>query len=118
MTDEHGKKITPPGNPRYLVNLVQLNRDQEYLRDTLLYNNFQRSLLFDDLESAMAYRAYLVRINISPPLIFTMEGERISARAVLNPSPSGKCPADMDFIFGELSTSEGMSAMNTIERGE
>ena len=118
MTDAQGRKITPPGHPRYLVNMVQLTRDQEHLRDTLLYNNFQKSMLFDDLDSALAYRAYLVKINISPPLIYTMDGERISARAVLNPSPSGKCPQDLEFIFGELSTSEGKSAMNTIEKGK
>jgi hypothetical protein len=98
--------------------MIRLDSDKEYLRDTLLYNVFGRSLLFDNLETALDYRSYLVAMSIQPPLIFTLEGDRVSARAVLNPTPQGKCPADLEFLYGEQSNSEGLKSFNFAKKGK
>lgn len=45
-----------PGSPQHLVNMIKLLPTHEHLRDTLFWNIFRDSILFNDLKSAMAYR--------------------------------------------------------------
>lgn len=44
------------GHPKYLVNLIQLTEENEHLRDTVFWNIFKSALVFDDFESAVAFK--------------------------------------------------------------
>jgi len=90
----------PSGNPRYMVNMIQLNSEFEYLRDSVFFALFNKALLFDDMESASEYRKALVDKGIHPPPIYSLSGERFSSQGVLDPK-AGKLPKELQFVFGE-----------------
>jgi len=93
-------RVRPSGNPRYMVNLIQLNSEYEHLRDSVFFAVFGRSLLFDDMESASEYRTFLVRKGAYPPPIFSLSGEKFLSQGVLDPK-AGKIPKELQFVFGE-----------------
>jgi hypothetical protein len=84
IRSNHGAGLA--GNPRYLVNLVQLPPQQEHLRDTLVFGVFGTSLLLDDLASALALRKSLLSKNRKPPPMWTLEGDRVPANGVMSPT--------------------------------
>ena len=92
-------KIDHRGNPRYLVNLIQLDAETEHLRDTLFYAIFDRALLFDDQESALAYQKKVIAEKKRPPTIMTMQGDKFLPDGLLN--PQSKMPERVPFVFGE-----------------
>jgi hypothetical protein len=81
--------------------MIKLQREREHLRDTLFYNIYQKSIIFDDMKSALAYRQALIRQEIQPPTIYTLHGERITGNALLDPSANARLPSTMEFIYGE-----------------
>ena len=81
--------------------MIRLKPDLEFLRDTLLFNMFGNSVLFNDMNSALDYRKYLVQNDIRPPSMYTLEGTRLTSQALLDPGPSGTKPERLDFVFGE-----------------
>ena len=117
--------IPAPGNPVYLVNLIQLPKKHERLRDSLFYNMYRNNMLFDDVESANAYRKYLLDKKHAltkvaqtrdgqgagsgsnrsgatvppPPTIFTRDGFKIAADGLMNPRVGqGKMPDRMFMV--------------------
>jgi hypothetical protein len=92
------------GNPEYLVDLISLN--DEALRDTLFYNVFKRALLFDDLDSAIEYRQFMVKKKRNVPTIFTRTGEKLPQEGQLDPI-GGRLPENLDYIFGQMKPQHG-----------
>lgn len=45
-----------PGNPEYMVNILKLDKDKEYLRDSIFFQMFRSAILFDDMDTAAAYK--------------------------------------------------------------
>ena len=85
----------------YQVNIIQLEPANEHLRDTIFFNIFRNSILFDELHDALEYRRYLVRNKIPPPKMYTLGGDVLDATAVLDPNPTSKLPVQQTFVFGE-----------------
>lgn len=83
------------------VNLLHLKPDLESLRDTLFFNIFNNAILFDDMNSALDYRQYLVQNDIRPPSMYTLQGTKVTSQAVLDPGPGGMKPSRLDYVFGE-----------------
>ena len=81
--------------------MLQLKPEYEYLRDTLFFNIFSTSILFDDMNAALDYRKYLVQNEIRPPSMFTLQGTKLTSQAVLDPGPGGTKPDRLDYVFGE-----------------
>ncbi len=92
--------IKARGNPRYLANMVQLNPEDEHLRDSVVNTLFGTTLLFDDLDAATDYRSSLIAKDTKPPIIFTVTGDKIAANGVLDPR-GGRKPPRLEYIFGE-----------------
>jgi hypothetical protein len=100
------------------INLLQLNPDLEYLRDTLFYQFLGNALIFDDLDSATNYRRSLVARNQPVPLIITMDGIKLAKDGVLNSAAgAGTLPSNLDFVFGSQSFST-TDEYQRIEAGE
>ena len=62
-TEEMRRQVLPlpdlshqPGHPQYLVNMVKLAPDKEHFRDTIFWNIFRNSILFDTIETANQFR--------------------------------------------------------------
>lgn len=81
--------------------MIKLPRDREQLRDTLFFNIYQKSILFDDMKNALVYRQSLIRQEIQPPMLYTLRGERITGNALLDPSANAKLPSTLEFVYGE-----------------
>ena len=71
------------GNPEYLAELITLS--DESLRDTIFFNVFKRQLLFDNLETAIQYRQWMVKKRKSVPTIYTRTGEKLTQEGQLDP---------------------------------
>ena len=71
------------GNPEYLAELITLS--EESLRDTIFFNVFKRQLLFDNLETAIEYRQWMVKKKKVVPTIYTRTGEKLSQEGQLDP---------------------------------
>ena len=60
----------------YLIELIQLPKQYEYLRDTLFFNIFGMTILVDTLDDAVAYRKLLISEKKSRfPKIITRQGD-------------------------------------------
>jgi len=71
------------GNPEFLAELITLT--DESLRDTIFFNVFKRQLLFDDLETAIQYRQWMVQKRRVVPTIYTRTGEKLGQEGQLDP---------------------------------
>ena len=89
------------GNPRYAVNLIELDDKHEYLRELVFYNIFQRTVIIENLEAALKYRKLLIAQKIKPPPVYTLSGERITSDGVLNPQRNNKIPNELSVVFGQ-----------------
>lgn len=94
------------GNPKYLVNLINLPFEKEHLRDTLFYNIYKNSMLFDDMDTAFAYRKAAMekfkrRTGPKPPKIFTRDGYSIGTDGVRDPTASGRMPHELKNVYGQ-----------------
>lgn len=94
-------KSLPLGNPKLLVNLIQLDQDNEDLRESIFYSIFENSLLFDDNISAKAYRDWFLQHGRgSMPDIFTKEGVKFDRRGIIW-RRNVDDPTELQYIFGE-----------------
>lgn len=93
---------SPSGNPQYLVNLIELNDDNESLRDTVFYNIFRDAILFDTLADGVEYRSLCVRQRRNCPTIYTRDGGFISSSGLLDPTAKLDPSKELEFMFGEL----------------
>jgi chromosome segregation ATPase len=91
--------LNDPGNPRYLVNMIQLDRDHESLRDTLFFAMFDRTLLFDDKDSALSYQKKKIDMGVRPPAVLTMQGDRFLGDGVFDPTL--RVRKEPQLMFGE-----------------
>ena len=81
--------------------MIQLDPEKEYLRESLFSAVFGTSLLFDDLESAMAFREQRKQTAGRVASLFTRDGNRIGGEGILDPSAGrGVRPKTLSFIFG------------------
>ena len=53
------------------------------------------------MNAALNYRHYLVQHDIRPPSMYTLQGTKVTAQAVLDPGPGGMKPSRLDYVFGE-----------------
>ena len=93
------------GNPEYLVNLIQLPSDNEYLRDTVFYNMFGTAILFDDLETLMAYRKECITRKRRTSHAYTRSGDFVPRDGFLDPRNKINLeaqPSNRDFVFGAM----------------
>lgn len=88
-----------PGNPQYLVNIIRLKREDEYLRDSLFHAIFGTSILFDDMNSAGSYRRHCIENGINCSTLYTRDGGRIGAEGLMD--PGDRIPESFSFVFGE-----------------
>eukprot|EP00605_Chrysophyceae_sp_TOSAG23-4_P001164 GSChrysophyteH1.ASY1.ANO1.1272.1 assembled CDS len=92
-------KLSGKGNPRYCVNVIQLDREYEYLRDNLFWSIFSNSIIFDTTDDALDYKKRKISSGVRPPLILTMEGDRFPADGIYDPNL--KVPRNVQIMFGE-----------------
>ena len=63
------------GNPRYMVNIIQLRPDNERLRDSIFHAIFGRNVLIDTLNDAVEYTK---KCGSNPaPNFFTLTGDTL-----------------------------------------
>ena len=105
-----------PGNPRYMINILQLSPENEHLRDTLFWDLLRNTILIDDFPSAIKYRREFIRENRSPPSIYTMNGDRLDSTAVFLPSTPFN-EGTLSFVFGQLSLVDSNLVINA-EKGK
>ena len=55
--------------------MVKLDAENEYLRDSVFYDIFGQSILFDDMDHAVEYRTQLLQKNKKPSNIYTLKGD-------------------------------------------
>ena len=92
-----------PGHPQYLINLIRLQPQLEYLRDTLFYAIYKDSLLFDTLDSALNYKRKCFQQNRQVGNLYTLQGDRILSNGILNPDKSAKLEgARLRFVYGQF----------------
>jgi hypothetical protein len=114
-----------PGNPRMMINLLQLTPENEELRDTLFWNIFSSSILFDNLSAALDYRREIVKAGLPIPFIYTVNGDRLDGTAMLSPVHTGSTSSassssspisetQLSYIFGEQILT-GSTLLLTIE---
>ena len=85
------------------MNLVQLRKSQEHLRDTVFWTGLGESLLFEDFESALAYASECRKQHTRLPPLYTIKGERVDPSGALNPTKgSGNIPDNLPYIFGQM----------------
>ena len=71
--------------------MIQLKPDQEHLRDSVFFSVFRDKIVFDTMESAMAYRSDIIGHSGGMrriPTIYCRSGEIIAADGLQDPSQS------------------------------
>lgn len=87
----------------FAVNLLEFTRENGYLRSTLFWNLFQKTIVVKDLKSGQIYREHLTKMRQSCPTILTRDGNMIASDGLMD--PKRRCPArieDLKFSFGAL----------------
>ena len=84
------------------MNLIELPASHEHLRDTIFYNLFHNSIIFDDFTNATAYRREIVSHGMRVSNIYTLTGERIGSSGVFDPSSKNKLPRALPIVFGQM----------------
>lgn len=98
------------------VNMVELRKHEEHLRDTVFYTALGESLLFQDFESALAYASECRRQGTRLPPLYTLKGERVDPSGALNPAKGqGNIPDDLPYVFGQLPSTESEDGRNVTE---
>jgi chromosome segregation ATPase len=91
---------TIPGNPQYMVNMIQLDPAREHLRETIFYHMFQSTIVVDDLRSGHQLQDWLIRNQMFRSAIVCRTGEKLEPSGILEPQQRGgeDMPA---YVFGE-----------------
>ena len=83
------------------VNLIQLDAKNEPLRDSLFYHIFKRTLLFDDMDTALAFRRSQISQDKQPPKIYTLGGKKVGTDGILDPDAGRRQDnKNLKFVFG------------------
>ena len=83
------------------MNLIQLDPKNEHLRDSLFYHIFKRTLLFDDMDTALAYRRSQISQDKQPPKIYTLAGKKVGTDGILDPGAERRQDSrNLKFVFG------------------
>ncbi len=90
------------GNPRYLVNIIQLPPEKEYLRNKVFRLIFRESILFERFDHAVGYRK---KTKDSSANLYSLDGLRILSNGLYDPARN-KLPKDLKDIFGALPPSQ------------
>ncbi len=106
------------------INMIQLSRNNEHLRDTLFYSIFRESILVDNVESAMNFREKFLldcraqKVQKNPPTLFCRTGDKIGSEGIMDPQ-KGKLSmrSDLTFVFGQIPT-HNREEFKAIEEGE
>jgi hypothetical protein len=106
------EKIKANGNPEFLVNLIRLREENEHLRDTVFWGVFKKSLLFDSMATATAYREKEIKAGRSVSTIVTRTGDIITADGVLDPNAKIPNKSGLRMIFGQLPPAEDRDVAN------
>lgn len=99
--------IQAEGNPRYMVNLIELSEEDEKLRDTLFFNLLRHSLVFTTKDAALKYRSWCRERLTMCGKIFTEDGWKIDQSGFVEVNTclrgrGGAPPTRLDFVFGEI----------------
>lgn len=107
----------PPGfrsRIDFAVNLLQFQEKYKYLRSTLFWSVFSRTIVVKDLEHAQKYREHVVKLKQPCPAILTMNGDLIASDGLMD--PGRRCPPSMrqlKYTFGELPPTEKHEYQNS-----
>jgi hypothetical protein len=105
-----------PGQPKYVVNELQLLDHHEHLRDTVFWKSLNKMLVFDDLAKLEEYREYMcAKMRVHGMLLALKEGVKVDSTGILDPSATlnhymarreqqGRPP--LPFCFGSLPQGE------------
>lgn len=93
------------GNPRYMVDILQLDADREGLRNTLFQLVFQNMVLIDTLDDALILRQRLKERGQRHPTIYTLTGDRIPSSGLLDPTM--RPPTSFQCVFGAQDVRKG-----------
>ena len=89
------------GSPRYVVNMIELENENEYLRDSLFFAIFDRTILFADSESALAYQRKIFDLGQRPPTLLTMKGDKFRGDGMFDPNLQVRNDKEPQVMFGE-----------------
>lgn len=121
-TDRRRKILPYPklGDIRYVVNEVQLLTKDENLRESLFYDLFRQTIIFETMEEMNEFKQYCVQIKQRHPMILVIKEGIKSSGGLLDPSNTldkymernvkqGKPP--IPYVFGSMPN--GDSTKNT-----
>ena len=100
----------PPGFNSFIrcaVNLLEFKEHYSYLRSSLYWSVFSRTLVVNDLDHAQRYREHLTLLGHNCPAILTLSGDLLAADGLMD--PQRRCPKridDLRYTFGELPPTE------------
>jgi len=105
-----------PGQPKYVVNELQLLDHHEHLRDTVFWKLLNKMLVFDDLAKLEKYREFIRSKKRDHGMLLALkEGVKVDSSGILDPSATlerdmarreqqGRPP--LPFCFGSLPQGE------------
>jgi hypothetical protein len=97
--------------------MIQLRENEEYYRDTIFWNIYHQTLLFDNLDNALEYYKSCKRNNRLVHEMYTRNGDRVDSRGALDPTPGqGRMPALLKYIYGEM-PSQDIDEFKRIDKG-
>lgn len=87
------------GNPRYMIDVLQLDVGREELRYRLFANVFQNFILVDTLQHALDLRRALRSRGANrSPTMYTLAGDRIPSSGQLD--PTNRLTSELQAVFG------------------
>jgi structural maintenance of chromosomes flexible hinge domain-containing protein 1 len=107
-----GKLDWPPGCIDYVVNLIRPSAlpSVRNLRATVFWTLTSRTLVFESLQQAEAYREVMLRIGGSCPDIITIDGSRLRGNGVVTGSSFSVPPINAaPFRFSQLPAAQARS---------
>ncbi len=82
--------------------MIRLPPESEFLRDTIFYSIFQKTLVMDTQRDAIQYYQRLHKEkNYSIPFIYTLDGFRVRGDGIVH--PAGDVLPPLEYVFGEMS---------------
>ena len=78
--------------------MLILEPRNEHLRDTLFWQMFGLTLIFEDFDDAVRYRKVLIKNNKSPPNMYSKDGQQILVDGILDPNAAKR--SNLEYIFG------------------
>jgi hypothetical protein len=108
-----GQRI--PGNPRHMVNLLEMVPGKNDLRGTVFHVIFRDKLVMDSSRDAERFLKQLRAEGRDTPTVYTLkEGECVRGDGFT--SPEDTLPVNLDFVFGEP-RAEDVDVLEAVEAG-